>query len=111
MAANWQCWRAHPRPISVWGYRPPRSRRGRTGRADGIDAMVRAALWGQAPKREHNLHIFGGYTFSQTVSGGARRWSRRRLPGLSTWSLRGRQPGEPKHALRTTWVVSPLLEC
>jgi len=31
------------------------------GRADGIDSMVRAALWGQAPKREHNLHIFGGY--------------------------------------------------
>lgn len=35
--------------------------------ADGIDSTVRAALWGQAPKREHNLHIFGGYTFSEDV--------------------------------------------
>jgi 2-polyprenyl-6-methoxyphenol hydroxylase-like FAD-dependent oxidoreductase len=35
--------------------------------ADGIDSMVRAALWGDAPKREHNLHIFGGFTFSQDI--------------------------------------------
>jgi 2-polyprenyl-6-methoxyphenol hydroxylase-like FAD-dependent oxidoreductase len=25
---------------------------------------VRRTLWGDAPKREHNLHIFGGYTFA-----------------------------------------------
>jgi 2-polyprenyl-6-methoxyphenol hydroxylase-like FAD-dependent oxidoreductase len=31
--------------------------------ADGIDSLVRRTLWGDAPKREHNLHIFGGYTF------------------------------------------------
>ncbi|MEU8798368.1 NAD(P)/FAD-dependent oxidoreductase [Spirillospora sp. NPDC048819] len=31
--------------------------------ADGIDSMVRRTLWGDAPKREHNLHIFGGFTF------------------------------------------------
>jgi 2-polyprenyl-6-methoxyphenol hydroxylase-like FAD-dependent oxidoreductase len=35
--------------------------------ADGIDSTVRAALWGSTPKREHNLHIFGGYTFSEVT--------------------------------------------
>jgi 2-polyprenyl-6-methoxyphenol hydroxylase-like FAD-dependent oxidoreductase len=32
--------------------------------ADGIDSLVRRTLWGDAPKREHRLHIFGGYTFA-----------------------------------------------
>ncbi|WP_328475337.1 FAD-dependent monooxygenase [Actinoplanes sp. NBC_00393] len=36
--------------------------------ADGIDSLVRRTLWGEAPKREHNLHIFGGYTFDESVS-------------------------------------------
>lgn len=31
--------------------------------ADGIDSMVRKTLWGDEPKREHNLHIIGGFTF------------------------------------------------
>lgn len=31
--------------------------------ADGIDSMVRKNLWGDLPKREHNLHIIGGFTF------------------------------------------------
>ena len=31
--------------------------------ADGIDSMVRRMLWGDSPKREHKLHIIGGYTF------------------------------------------------
>lgn len=35
--------------------------------ADGIDSLVRRTLWGDAPKREHNLHIFGGFTFDMTV--------------------------------------------
>lgn len=35
--------------------------------ADGIDSMVRRILWGGAPKREHNLHIFGGFTFDESV--------------------------------------------
>jgi len=35
--------------------------------ADGIDSLVRRTLWGEAPKREHNLHIFGGFTFARTV--------------------------------------------
>ena len=32
--------------------------------ADGIDSMVRTALWGPSDKREHKLHIIGGYTFA-----------------------------------------------
>ncbi|MGW2521618.1 FAD-dependent oxidoreductase [Streptomyces sp. NPDC001617] len=35
--------------------------------ADGIDSLVRRTLWGDTPKREHNLHIFGGYTFDEDV--------------------------------------------
>lgn len=35
--------------------------------ADGIDSMVRRTLWGDTPKREHNLHIFGGFTFSDDI--------------------------------------------
>lgn len=31
--------------------------------ADGIDSLVRRTLWGDVPKREHRLHIYGGYTF------------------------------------------------
>jgi 2-polyprenyl-6-methoxyphenol hydroxylase-like FAD-dependent oxidoreductase len=33
--------------------------------ADGIDSLVRRTLWGDEPKREHRLHIFGGFTFEQ----------------------------------------------
>jgi 2-polyprenyl-6-methoxyphenol hydroxylase-like FAD-dependent oxidoreductase len=32
--------------------------------ADGIDSLVRRTLWGDSPKREHRLHIFGGVTFA-----------------------------------------------
>ena len=35
--------------------------------ADGIDSLVRRELWGDSPKREHNLHIFGGFTFDESV--------------------------------------------
>jgi 2-polyprenyl-6-methoxyphenol hydroxylase-like FAD-dependent oxidoreductase len=35
--------------------------------ADGIDSLVRRTLWGDAPKREHNLHIFGGFTFNDGI--------------------------------------------
>ncbi|HET6826673.1 MAG TPA: NAD(P)/FAD-dependent oxidoreductase [Amnibacterium sp.] len=31
--------------------------------ADGIDSIVRRHLWGDSPKRDHRLHIIGGYTF------------------------------------------------
>lgn len=32
--------------------------------ADGIDSMVRKHLWGDSERREHKLHIIGGYTFA-----------------------------------------------
>jgi 2-polyprenyl-6-methoxyphenol hydroxylase-like FAD-dependent oxidoreductase len=35
--------------------------------ADGIDSLVRRTLWGDAPKREHRLHIFGGFTFADVA--------------------------------------------
>lgn len=35
--------------------------------ADGIDSLVRRTLWGDSPKREHNLHIFGGFTYTEDV--------------------------------------------
>ena len=35
--------------------------------ADGIDSLARRTLWGDSPKREHNLHIFGGFTFDDTL--------------------------------------------
>ncbi|MGW4587901.1 FAD-dependent oxidoreductase [Amycolatopsis thermoflava] len=38
--------------------------------ADGIDSLVRRTLWGESPKREHHLHIFGGYTFDATAERG-----------------------------------------
>lgn len=31
--------------------------------ADGIDSKVRQFLWGDTPKRSHNLQVCGGYTF------------------------------------------------
>ena len=35
--------------------------------ADGIDSLVRRTLWGDAPKREHNLQIFGGFTYADDL--------------------------------------------
>ncbi|GAA3733686.1 FAD-dependent oxidoreductase [Salinactinospora qingdaonensis] len=35
--------------------------------ADGIDSMVRRTLWGATPKREHNLHIFGGFVLDSDI--------------------------------------------
>ena len=35
--------------------------------ADGIDSVVRTHLWGASPKREHRLHIIGGYTFDDVA--------------------------------------------
>ncbi|KAJ0419700.1 hypothetical protein BJY00DRAFT_313847 [Aspergillus carlsbadensis] len=34
---------------------------------DGIDSVVRKSLWGDTPKRLHNLHVMGGYTFDQSL--------------------------------------------
>ncbi|MFD4195113.1 FAD-dependent oxidoreductase [Amycolatopsis thermoflava] len=38
--------------------------------ADGIGSLVRRTLWGESPKREHHLHIFGGYTFDADAERG-----------------------------------------
>jgi len=38
--------------------------------ADGIDSLVRRTLWGDSPKREHHLHIFGGFTFDDRIAAG-----------------------------------------
>ena len=35
---------------------------------DGIDSVVRRTLWGDEPKREHHLHILGGFTFADVPS-------------------------------------------
>jgi 2-polyprenyl-6-methoxyphenol hydroxylase-like FAD-dependent oxidoreductase len=35
--------------------------------ADGIDSLVRRTLWGDSPKREHNLQVIAGFTFDPTV--------------------------------------------
>jgi len=35
--------------------------------ADGIDSLVRRTLWGDSPKREHRLHIVGGYTYAEVA--------------------------------------------
>ncbi len=35
--------------------------------ADGIDSLVRRTLWGDSPKREHNLQIFGGFTYADDL--------------------------------------------
>jgi 2-polyprenyl-6-methoxyphenol hydroxylase-like FAD-dependent oxidoreductase len=35
--------------------------------ADGIDSVVRRTLWGDAPKREHNMSVISGYTFDESV--------------------------------------------
>ncbi|KAL2830720.1 hypothetical protein BJY01DRAFT_260748 [Aspergillus pseudoustus] len=33
--------------------------------ADGIGSMVRSELWGSTPRRNHNLHIIGGFSFAE----------------------------------------------
>ncbi|MBR7839740.1 FAD-dependent monooxygenase, partial [Actinospica durhamensis] len=37
--------------------------------ADGINSLVRRTLWGETPIRQHNLQIFGGYTFDESIPG------------------------------------------
>lgn len=35
--------------------------------ADGLDSLVRRNLWGDSPKREHNLHVIAGFTLDESV--------------------------------------------
>ncbi|PKV76888.1 2-polyprenyl-6-methoxyphenol hydroxylase-like FAD-dependent oxidoreductase [Nocardia fluminea] len=37
--------------------------------ADGIDSMIRRTLWGDSPKREHNLHVLAGFVLGKKIDG------------------------------------------
>lgn len=78
--------------------------------ADGIDSLVRRTLWGDAPKREHRLHIFGGYTFSsppgaepgqavlthsRAVQGSWTAIRSKGRDGFQWWVLEACDPGAP----------------
>jgi 2-polyprenyl-6-methoxyphenol hydroxylase-like FAD-dependent oxidoreductase len=78
--------------------------------ADGIDSLVRRTLWGDSPKREHRLHIFGGYTFadiptaerglavlthSRTVQGSWTSIRSRGRDGYQWWMLSAHDPRQP----------------
>ncbi len=52
--------------------------------ADGIDSIVRGHLWGDSPKREHRLHIIGGYTFDPVPEA---QWGE--LPLIHTSTVQG----------------------
>ncbi|WP_092203721.1 FAD-dependent oxidoreductase [Blastococcus tunisiensis] len=86
--------------------------------ADGIDSLVRRTLWGDAPKREHRLHIFGGFTFedvagtvpnkcvlthSRTVQGSWTSIRNKGRDGHQWWVLTSTDPDAPAPAdLRST---------
>ncbi|WP_285115598.1 NAD(P)/FAD-dependent oxidoreductase [Leifsonia sp. fls2-241-R2A-40a] len=64
--------------------------------ADGIDSMVRAQLWGASEKRDHRLHIIGGYTFEPVPSaekGEAVLTHDREVQGSYTSIRRGAEEG------------------
>ena len=52
--------------------------------ADGIDSIVRTHLWGASPKRDHKLHIIGGYTFASVPEA---TWGE--LPLIHTSTVQG----------------------
>jgi 2-polyprenyl-6-methoxyphenol hydroxylase-like FAD-dependent oxidoreductase len=97
--------------------------------ADGIDSMVRARLWGPSPKREHRLHIIGGYTFAvvpgtekgeaiiahnRTVQGSYTSIRSDGRDGYQWWTLEACDPDAPPpadlraHALRLAQGFGPL---
>jgi 2-polyprenyl-6-methoxyphenol hydroxylase-like FAD-dependent oxidoreductase len=78
--------------------------------ADGIDSLVRRTLWGDSSKREHRLHIFGGYTFadiptaerglavlthSRTVQGSWTSIRSKGRDGYQWWMLNAHDPQRP----------------
>jgi len=88
--------------------------------ADGIDSAVRTHLWGAAPKREHRLHVIGGYTFedvptaeqgeaiiahTRTVQGSYTSIRSQGRDGYQWWTLEACDPEAPapgdlrRHAL------------
>jgi len=81
--------------------------------ADGIDSLVRRALWGDAPKREHRLHVFGGFTLadvpgtqpnmsvlthSATVQGSWTSIRHKGRDGHQWWMLAATDPDAPAPA-------------
>ncbi len=81
--------------------------------ADGIDSIVRRQLWGDSPKREHKLHIIGGYTFdpvpeaqwgelplihSRTVQGTYSSIRSEGREGYQWWVLEAWNPKQPAPA-------------
>lgn len=81
--------------------------------ADGIDSIVRTHLWGASRKREHNLHIIGGYTFddvpgaqkgecvvahSRTVQGSYTEIRSGEDGGFQWWTLEACDPAAPAPA-------------
>jgi 2-polyprenyl-6-methoxyphenol hydroxylase-like FAD-dependent oxidoreductase len=81
--------------------------------ADGIDSLVRRTLWGNQPRREHRLHIFGGYTFasppgalpreavlshSRTVQGSWTAIRSKGRDGYQWWVLEASDPDAPAPA-------------
>jgi 2-polyprenyl-6-methoxyphenol hydroxylase-like FAD-dependent oxidoreductase len=78
--------------------------------ADGIDSLVRRTLWGEQPKRDHRLHIFGGFTFAdrtgaaagqavishgRTVQGSWTAIRSKGRDGFQWWVLGAYDPREP----------------
>lgn len=81
--------------------------------ADGIDSLVRRTLWGDAPKREHRLHVFGGFTLtdvpgaqpnmsvlthSATVQGSWTSIRHKGRDGHQWWMLAATDPDAPAPA-------------
>lgn len=94
--------------------------------SDGIDSMVRAKLWGAAPKREHNLHIIGGFTLdvpegtpmgecvvahSSKVQGSYTAIRSNGQDGAQWWVLEGRDghaPAVPDLKAHATELAKPF---
>lgn len=99
--------------------------------ADGIDSSVRKHLWGDAPKRPHNLHVIGGFTFddvphaetgevvlshSRTIQGTYSSILSEGRKGFQWWMLEAWSDEKPgpddlhEHAKQLATEFSPVLK-
>lgn len=99
--------------------------------ADGIDSSVRKHLWGNTPKRPHNLHVIGGFTFesmpeaeigevvlshSRTVQGTYSSILSEGRKGFQWWMLEAWPDEKPgpvdlhQHAKHLAMEFSPVLQ-
>jgi 2-polyprenyl-6-methoxyphenol hydroxylase-like FAD-dependent oxidoreductase len=93
--------------------------------ADGIDSMVRTHLWGASAKREHRLHIVGGYTFghvpgaengeavmshSRTVQGSYTAIRSDGRDGYQWWVLQACDPNAPAPADLRRYALASVQE-